>query len=865
MQKTLYVFIAFFSMCYFQGIAQNEVKGTIKNKNNDPLLGVNVIIKGHNEGTVSDFDGNFTLTTTQDFPFVLEFSSMGFEKKEVEVKDGSMINIVLDDWAALANLVGVDVAEDNIGQYSVTLRGDRYPFGNNTLVMVDNRNIKIPGFDYSDFNRIPLLSQDYERIEVTRGPASALYGPGVSSGVIHYQSKSPIKYPGTTITIGGGLRSTIQAGVKHAEKINNNLGFKISAKFFKANAWEYDANNAQDAQHLVRNSSQFINPISRETIISLEPDELQNTDVQSFGVAANFEYRKAGHLVNFNAGYTEGRSPFYIDRGDGYWDFPSTYVQLRYSKGGFFVQYDNNYITAREGDSYSYKSGEVFISKNVSNELQAQYNFDVFKDKLNISVGGEYRVETTDSKGTIYGRFEEEDDFGILGGYLFLDYEVVKDKLNLKATGRVDNFIALEATEVSPQLALVYKPVTGHSFRASWSKTATPTPAVDTFGDVTLTAPSAEEPFFLNFLGGNATFDYDNPVTNTFIPTGDPNSPFLSFDGTDLPLPVAYGVALQQIGASGALPAPILAFLESKLPSINGVSAPLLINPLTSLPYDQGATPLAAKSAKLRPTILENFEIGYKGYIGKKLAVEVTSYWGRALRINTQFSNPLSIFPTISQDLTAAATGAISDAEYAQIGQQIGMSGDEARGILAGAFTQVGNGLAAQPLGTIAHSQANKFPGFAEIQVTTQTIDTEEEIEWGGLEFGASFNITDQLSIFANYNFVNNDFNNNDIINTGLTPRNRIKAGVDFIQDKGLSGGISARYQDAYTARFEQGYGFSGVVPSFTVVDANVSYGFKNDVVLAVSAQNILNEEYRAYPFTPKIGTMVLGKLTYSF
>ncbi len=907
MQKLLYLLLVLFMFCSYHGFAQNTIEGIVKDEKNVPLLGVNVIIKDSNEGVSSDFNGNFKFSTDKTFPFILQFSSLGFISKEIEVVDNLPLTIILELDAqlmdevvistsrkseriidapasvsiisakslqtkpiengakALANLVGVDVAEDNIGQYSVTLRGGRYPFGNTTLVMVDNRNIKIPGFDYSDFSRIPLLTDDFERIEITRGPASALYGPGVSSGVIQFRSKSPIKYPGTTVTVGGGAQETFQIGAKHAEKVSDHFGFKISAKYATADAWEYDPNDPQDAAHLAINNTVIRNPVTGNTVLTLDANDPLNTSVQNFGVAGTLEYLNDGHLVNINLGYANGRSPFYLDRGDGYWEFPSLYTQVRYSKGGFFVQYDNNFINSKEGKSYSYKSGDVFISKNASHEIQTQYNFDVFKDKLNISVGGEYRIETTDSEGTIYGRFEDDDDFDILGGYLYADYEVVKDKLNLKATGRVDSFIAMDATEFSPQVAIVYKPLPGHSFRASWSRTATPPPAVDFFGDVTVSSPSADQPFFINYLGGNSLYNYDNASTNTFIPTGDAGNPFVSFEGTDFPLQTAYGIALQQLAASGQVPAPLIAFLETKLPNITGASAPVFINPLTQQPYAANVNPIDPKTKSVLPTIAENYELGYKGFFGAKLAFEVSSYWGRSIRINQQITNPLSLFASISQDLTGAATGAISDPEYAFLGGQLGITPDEARGLIAQAFTEVGDGLAAQPLGVVAHSLADKFPNAAEVHLTTQSLDVDDPIVWGGLEVGASFSFTDKLNAFANYNFVNNDFSNTNIVNTGLTPRNRVKLGLEYIQETGFSFGASMRYQDPYTARFQDGYRFAGVSPSFSVYDANVSYKFKNGLNIAVSGQNIFNTEYRAYPFTPKIGTMVLAKATYSF
>jgi len=672
MLKFKFVIVLGVMLSGFQCLSQNKIEGVVKDANNEPLIDVNVVVKETKEGTSTNFDGAFQLETSQAFPFTLVFSSLGYLTQEKVISDNSEVVVSMEESAqmiqvvvlstsrkseriidapasvsvinskslatkpiensakALTGLVGVDVAEDNIGQYSVSLRGDRYPFGNNTLVMVDNRNIKIPGFDYSDFARIPLLTDDFERIEVTRGPASALYGPGVSSGVIQYKSKSPIRYPGTTVTVGGGTQNTIQVGAKHAEKVNNNFGFKISAKYFSAQAWDYDDNNTQDAAHLALNNATIINPVTGNTILELDPNNPLNTDIENFGIASNLEYKNNGNLINLNFGYANGKAPFYLDRGDGYWEFPSFYSQVRYSKGGFFVQYDNNFLNSKEGNSYSYKSGEVLISKNASHEFQTQYNFDLFDGKLNISAGGEYRIETVDSERTIYGRFEDDDDFGILGGYLYADYAVIEDKLNLKATGRIDNFIAMDATEFSPQLALVYKPLPEHSFRVTWSRTATPPPAVDFFGDVTVSSPSADQPFFINYLGGNATYNYDNASTITFVPTGDPANPFVSFDGTAFPLQTAYGIALQEL--SGSVPAVLIDFLQTKLPGISGSSDAVFINPLSGAPYAEGENPLAPKTTKLLPTIAENIEFGYKGFFGDKLSCELSVYGGKNIR-----------------------------------------------------------------------------------------------------------------------------------------------------------------------------------------------------------------------------------------
>jgi len=152
-----------------------------------------------------------------------------------------------------------------------------------------------------------------------------------------------------------------------------------------------------------------------------------------------------------------------------------------------------------------------------------------------------------------------------------------------------------------------------------------------------------------------------------------------------------------------------------------------------------------------------------------------------------------------------------------------------------------------------------------EVHLTTTSEEVEDPIVLGGVEFGTAYQLTDALNVYGNYNFVNFDFSNTNLVNSGLVPRNRAKAGFEYIKEKGFSFGASMRYQDPYTANFQDGYRFQGVSPSFSVYDANVSYKMESGLNIALSGQNIFNKEYRAYPFTPLIGTMILAKATYSF
>ncbi|GGW58846.1 SusC/RagA family TonB-linked outer membrane protein [Winogradskyella epiphytica] len=70
----------------------------IEGATNQPLLGANVIIKGTATGTVTDFDGRFSINV-ENFPVTLVFSSLGFETVEVVVSEAKEINVTLQESA----------------------------------------------------------------------------------------------------------------------------------------------------------------------------------------------------------------------------------------------------------------------------------------------------------------------------------------------------------------------------------------------------------------------------------------------------------------------------------------------------------------------------------------------------------------------------------------------------------------------------------------------------------------------------------------------------------------------------------------------------------------------------------------------
>ena len=87
MKKTLLLLL----VCLFVGIshaqAQVTVKGTvISSENNEPVIGASVLVKGTTNGTITDINGQFTLTNISPTNKTIIVSFIGMETQEVTIK-----------------------------------------------------------------------------------------------------------------------------------------------------------------------------------------------------------------------------------------------------------------------------------------------------------------------------------------------------------------------------------------------------------------------------------------------------------------------------------------------------------------------------------------------------------------------------------------------------------------------------------------------------------------------------------------------------------------------------------------------------------------------------------------------------------
>ncbi|MCD8194317.1 MAG: TonB-dependent receptor [Tannerellaceae bacterium] len=218
----------FMSVCTLLAFAQGrEVSGTILDDTGEPLIGVNVIVKGTTNGTITDFDGNFSLSgvNTGD---VISASYIGYLPQEVTVGNQNVLNIVLkSDTQTLDEVVvvgyGIQKKSDITGSVS-SISSEALTAKGATSVM-ESMQGTVPGVDISQSSTRPgagfniqirgkstmqkdqqplyvvdgvvtdnidfLNPADIERIDVLKDASStAIYGSRATNGVVMVTTRS---------------------------------------------------------------------------------------------------------------------------------------------------------------------------------------------------------------------------------------------------------------------------------------------------------------------------------------------------------------------------------------------------------------------------------------------------------------------------------------------------------------------------------------------------------------------------------------------------------------------------------------------------------------------------------------------------
>lgn len=127
-----------------------------------------------------------------------------------------------DLWDAIDPVAGVHLtlAGTGVAKIRPSMRGMSGDFGEQILVLIDGvpfKRVQDAGVFFS--GRIPLAA--FKRVEVVKGPGSAVYGADAVGGVINLVSYRPSELP-TTVTVRAGTFDTLDLGATVSERLGQS-------------------------------------------------------------------------------------------------------------------------------------------------------------------------------------------------------------------------------------------------------------------------------------------------------------------------------------------------------------------------------------------------------------------------------------------------------------------------------------------------------------------------------------------------------------------------------------------------------------------------------------------------------------------
>jgi outer membrane receptor protein involved in Fe transport len=142
----------------------------------------------------------------------------------------------------LGNLKGVDMTAASFGFKVINTRGFNSTSPVRSLQLIDGVDNQSPGLNFSLGNFLGASDLDVLNVDVIAGASTAYYGPGAFNGVINMTTKSPWMFPGLSVSVKGGQRNMLEAAVRWAEVLGDSASkhrwaYKLNAYALRADDW----------------------------------------------------------------------------------------------------------------------------------------------------------------------------------------------------------------------------------------------------------------------------------------------------------------------------------------------------------------------------------------------------------------------------------------------------------------------------------------------------------------------------------------------------------------------------------------------------------------------------------------------------
>ncbi len=402
---------------------------------------------------------------------------------------------------ALARVPGLDVVQSGVNDFNVNARGFNTPFSHKMLVLQDGRDLATLTATRQTWGALSEPLEDFGRIEVIRGPASALYGANAYAGVISITTPAARDVVGTKVTFGGGELGTARVDLRHAGVwLHERLGYRVNVGYRRSDDWTR-SRTAKDSsdwkqEYAPATAAPPTGPgperraLLGQTTDSATGQALGTPDplVAAYGSARVDYYAANGSMVTLEGGTALEENPVFT-AGSGRTQAAQQvrpWARLAWGTGGSGISAWYSGLSLPQGVRLI--SGARLYTSESAIHLEGRTSHTFRGDAARVVVGASVQDNHVNSEGTILSLANDDRSDQYYGAFAQLEYGV--GRVRLIGAMRWDDG-DLFTPQLSPKAALVFTPTQNHVLRLTVNR-AFLTPGLPGFFTASLAGPGVQ-------------------------------------------------------------------------------------------------------------------------------------------------------------------------------------------------------------------------------------------------------------------------------------------------------------------------------------------------------------------------------------
>jgi outer membrane receptor for ferrienterochelin and colicins len=858
------------------------VTGTVTRVEGGALASVSVTVAGTGQSTVTGTDGKYTLRRVPAGPQTIVFRWLGYRPSEVQVvvdpgatvtADAALeavtislgeivvegasraperiteapaaISVVPQEVLqnasvtgqaplALQTIPGVDLTQSGVNDFNVNARGFNSTLNRRVLVLQDGRDLAIAFLGSQEWNGLTQPLEDLGKVEMVRGPGSALYGANAFSGVVNITTPTAREVLGNRLTVAGGELETFRMDGRHASvfadgrlgfRVNGGenhasvfadgrLGFRVNGGYNRSDTYSrsrtrLDGTSLQEEYDEATDEPVPVNrevlPLAGQTVDATgnpvgDRDPLEN----AYGAGRLDYYLDNGSVLSVDGGAAQVQNEIFVT-GIGRVQVRKAikpYVRAAWAADRFNVFGFWNSRTSLD-PQFSLNSGRALEERSDIFHIEGQTNFNFQEERGRVIVGSSARNTKVNTSGTLMNLVNDDRNDNLYSAYGQVEYRIVP-QVRVVGALRFDDGDLIEG-QVSPKAAVVYSPNESHSFRFSVNRAFQTPNYSEFFLQVPVAAASTAPRTLESSIEG-----YYQALQNAPLPPG----------------------ALTGLTITSDLP----------------------------WQFSAETNALALGNASLDVEKVTGWELGYKGTLGDRVYVTVDGYINDMTDFVTDLLpgvNPA--YPTfnLNAGVDVPAELAALDARLASFGLPANHPLRAPIPLLQGGYQQLSAGTRIQGANALA-----TLPDGSRAVVLSYA--NAGEVTERGVEVGLGYQFTPELR--GDVSFTGFDFEvQSQQVGDQLvpnTPSKKATFSVSYSGAQGFDGNVTLRLVDGY--EWAAGV-FQGYVPASEFLNLSAGYRLNNFVRVHATATNLFDQKRFQMYGGSVIERRILGGVTATF